>query len=85
MKKNEKLVLKNRIKEVRIEKNISQSDLANLVGVSRNSISSIEIGKYCPSAKLALIICIALEKNLKSCFIFEEVFKIDKIYRYNKR
>lgn len=70
MKKNEKLVLKNRIKEVRIEKNISQSDLANLVGVSRNSISSIEIGKYCPSAKLALIICIALEKNFEELFYF---------------
>lgn len=70
MKKNEKLVLKNRIKEVRIEKNISQSDLANLVGVSRNSISSIEIGKYCPSAKLALIICIALEKKFEELFYF---------------
>lgn len=70
MKKNEKIVLKNRIKEVRIEKNLSQSDLANLVGVSRNSISSIEIGKYCPSAKLALIICIALEKKFEELFYF---------------
>lgn len=70
MKKNEKLVLKNRIKEIRMEKNISQSDLANLVGVSRNSISSIEIGKYCPSAKLALIICVALEKKFEELFYF---------------
>ena len=70
MKKNEKLVLKNRIKEVRIEKNISQSDLANLVGVSRNSISSIEIGKYCPSAKLAMIICVALGKKFEELFYF---------------
>lgn len=70
MKKNDKLVLKNRIKEARIEKNLSQNELANLVGVSRNSISSIEIGRYCPSAKLALIICVALEKEFEELFYF---------------
>ncbi len=64
------LVLKNRIKEVRSEKKISQSDLANMVGVSRNTISSIETGQFCPTAKLAYIICIALDKKFEELFYF---------------
>lgn len=64
------LVLKNRIKEVRSEKKISQSDLANMVGVSRNTISSIETGQFCPTAKLAYIICVALDKKFEELFYF---------------
>ena len=64
------LVLKNRIKEVRSEKKISQSDLANMVGVSRNTISSIETGQFCPTAKLAYIICIALDRKFEELFYF---------------
>ena len=64
------LVLKNRIKEIRSEKKISQSDLANMVGVSRNTISSIETGQFCPTAKLAYIICIALDKKFEELFYF---------------
>ena len=64
------LVLKNRIKEIRSEKKISQSDLANMVGVSRNTISSIETGQFCPTAKLAYIICIALDKKFEDIFYF---------------
>ena len=64
------LVLKNRIKEIRFEKKISQSDLANMVGVSRNTISSIETGQFCPTAKLAYIICIALDKKFEELFYF---------------
>ena len=41
---NEKLILKNNIKERRAEKGLSQQQLADLVGVSRNTISSIETG-----------------------------------------
>lgn len=67
----ETLVLKNRLKELRAEKKLSQSDLAKLVGVSRNTISSIETGQFCPTAKLALILCVALEKK------FEDVFYLD--------
>ena len=52
---NEKLILKNRLKEARAEKNLSQAQLAGLVGVSRNTISSIETGQFNPTAKLALI------------------------------
>lgn len=65
------LVLKNHLKEFRSEKKLSQSDLAKMVGVSRNTISSIETGQFCPTAKLALIICVALEKKFEDVFYLE--------------
>ena len=68
--KNE-LVLKNRLKEVRAEKNLSQQDLANMVSVSRNTISSLETGQYEPSAKLAFILCVALDMKFEELFYFE--------------
>ncbi len=66
----EELKLKNRLKEARQEKGLSQAQLANLVGVSRNTISSIETGQFNPTAKLALILCIALEKKFEELFYF---------------
>lgn len=68
----EKLVLKNNLKEARSEKKISQSQLAKMVGVSRNTISSIETGQFSPTAKLALILCIALDKKFEDLFYFDE-------------
>ena len=68
---NEKLVLKNNLKEARTEKGISQSELAKMVGVSRNTISSIETGQFSPTAKLALILCIALDKKFEELFYFD--------------
>lgn len=65
------LVLKNRLKVARAEKNLSQQDLAALVGVSRNTISSIETGQFNPTAKLALVLCIALDKKFEELFFFE--------------
>ena len=67
---NDQLILKNRLKEIRTEKKISQSELAEMVGVSRNTISSIETGQFSPTAKLALILCIALEKKFEEVFFF---------------
>lgn len=67
---NEKLVLKNRIKEARQRAGLSQEGLANLVGVSRNTISSIETGQFSPTAKLALILCIALDEKFENLFYF---------------
>ncbi|MBP3596924.1 MAG: helix-turn-helix transcriptional regulator [Clostridia bacterium] len=64
------LILKNNLKEIRNEKKISQAELADMVGVSRNTISSIETGQYQPTAKLALVICIALEKKFEEIFYF---------------
>jgi len=68
--KNE-IVLKNKLKVARAEKDLSQSALAEMVGVSRNTISSIETGIFCPTAKLALILCIALDKKFEELFFFE--------------
>lgn len=65
------LVLRNRLKEARSEQKISQADLAKMVGVSRNTISSIETGQFSPTAKLALILCIALDKNFEDLFYFD--------------
>lgn len=64
------LIRKNRLKEARTEKKLSQSALAQLVGVSRNTISSIETGQFNPTAKLALILCIALDKKFEELFYF---------------
>ncbi|MBQ2823546.1 MAG: helix-turn-helix transcriptional regulator [Oscillospiraceae bacterium] len=66
------LILKNRLKEVRTEQKISQAELAKMVGVSRNTISSIETGQFSPTAKLALILCIALEKKFEDLFYFDD-------------
>jgi len=67
----EELILKNSLKIARAEKELSQTALANMVGVSRNTISSIETGQFCPTAKLALILCIALDKKFEELFYFE--------------
>lgn len=64
------LILKNRIKEARTERKLSQAALAEMVGVSRNTISSIETGQFSPTAKLALILCIALDKKFEELFYF---------------
>lgn len=65
------LILKNRLKEARAEKKLSQAQLAAVVGVSRNTISSIETGQFCPTAKLALVLCIALDKPFEALFYFD--------------
>lgn len=65
-----KLVLKNNLKKVRTGRGLSQAQLAELVGVSRNTISSIETGQYQPTAKLALTLCIALDKKFEDLFYF---------------
>ncbi len=64
------LILKNHLKEARAERGLSQTELARLVGVSRNTISSIETGQFNPTAKLALILCIALDKKFEELFYF---------------
>ena len=67
---DDRLVLKTNLKEIRTACGLSQQALADLVGVSRNTISSIETGQYCPSAKLALVICIALDTKFEDMFYF---------------
>ena len=68
---DDKLILKNNLKQIRTEKGISQAQLAQTVGVSRNTISSIETGQFNPTAKLALILCISLDKKFEDLFYFD--------------
>ena len=67
---NDELKLKNNLKEARAEKKLSQTQLTEMIGVSRNTISSIETGQFNPTAKLALILCIALDKKFEELFYF---------------
>ncbi len=69
---NENIIFKNRLKVARAEKNLSQEELAGIAGVTRQTISSIETGQYCPSAKLALILANRLGKRVEELFYFEE-------------
>ncbi len=65
------LILRNNLASTRKEKHLSQAELAKLVGVSRNTISSIETGQFNPTAKLALILCVALDKKFEELFYFD--------------
>ena len=67
---DKELILRNNLAAIRKEKKLSQAELAKLVGVSRNTISSIETGQFNPTAKLALILCIALDKRFEEVFYF---------------
>lgn len=67
---NDTLILKNNLKNIRTEKGLSQAQLAQMVGVSRNTISSIETSQFNPTAKLALVLCIALDKKFEDLFYF---------------
>ena len=67
---NDSLVLKNKLREMRAERGLSQAQLAAMVGVSRNTISSIETGQFTPTAKLALVLCMALDKKFDAIFYF---------------
>ena len=64
------ITLKNNLKKIRAKKKISQQTLAHMVGVSRNTISSLETGQYEPTAKLAYILCIELNKKFEDLFYF---------------
>ena len=65
------LTLHNNLKAARAEAGLSQGELASLVGVSRQTISSIETGQFNPTAKLALVICVALDKKFEELFYFD--------------
>ncbi|BEI51711.1 XRE family transcriptional regulator (plasmid) [Lactiplantibacillus plantarum] len=66
------IILENRLKVARAEKSLNQTELAKLVGVSRQTISNIETGEFVPSAKLALLLCLALDKRFEELFYFKE-------------
>ena len=67
---NNELILKNKLKEIRTNKKISQEDLAKMIGTTRQTIISIEKNLFNPSAKLALLLCIALDSKFEDLFFF---------------
>lgn len=69
MKQN--VFLKNKIKDVRTEKNMTQQELADMTGTSRQTINALEKGKYCPTAKLAWVLCTVLETKFEDLFWLE--------------
>jgi putative transcriptional regulator len=64
--------MKNRIEEIRKERGIRQDEFAKLMGVSRQTISSLETGRYNPSIFLAYKIAKFFELTIEEVFIFEE-------------
>jgi Predicted transcriptional regulators len=64
--------MKTRIKELRARQNLTQEELARLVGVRRETILFLEKGKYNPSLKLAYKIARALNASIDEVFLFEE-------------
>lgn len=66
------MALKTRIKEFRAKLDLTQEDLANLVGVRRETIIHLEKGKYNPSLRLAYDIAKALNTTLDELFIFSD-------------
>ena len=69
---NSHLKLKNKLKEYRQKVGLTQTQLAEMVGSSKNTISSIETGQFCPTADLAALLCIALECKFEDLFYFDE-------------
>lgn len=65
------LKFRNRIKQYREENGYSQQKLADLVSTTRQTIISIEKGTFNPTAKLAYLICIALDVKFEELFYFE--------------
>lgn len=64
--------MKNRIEEIRRERNIRQEDFARALGVSRQTISSLETGRYNPSIFLAYKIAKYFGMTIEEVFLFEE-------------
>lgn len=64
--------MKNRIEEIRKQKGIRQDEFAKLMGVSRQTISSLETGRYNPSIFLAYKIAKYFELTIEEVFIFDE-------------
>ena len=64
--------MKNNLKELRQKEDISQDDLASILKVSRQTINSIETGKFDPSLKLVMKMTKHFNVSLEQIFIYEE-------------
>ena len=63
--------MKNRVEELRRERGITQFEFALAIRVSRQTVSSIETGKYSPTLRLAFVIANYFGKPIEEVFIFE--------------
>lgn len=68
----DQFTVKNRVKVARVEKGLTQEQLASLVGITRQTIGLIEAGKYNPSIRLCLFISHVVEKKVHEIFWLEE-------------
>lgn len=64
--------MKNRIEQIRKERGIRQEEFAKIMGVSRQTISSLETGRYNPSILLAYKIAKFFDMTIEEVFVFEE-------------
>ena len=67
---NDEPKLKNRLKEIRSQKKLSQAQLAEMVGTTRQTILAVEKEIFNPTARLALLLCIALDCKFEDIFYF---------------
>jgi len=75
--------MKNRIESLRKEREISQQDFAKKLGVSRQTVSSLENGRYDPSIMLAHKIAKFFDLSIEEVFIFEEEWFVWRIVLLN--
>ncbi len=65
--------MKNRISEIRKARGLTQQDLANLLGVTRQTVISLENGRYNPSITLAFKLAKTFQMHIEDIFTYEEV------------
>ena len=73
--KEREILMKNRIEEIRKARGVNQEELAKALGVSRQTISSLENGRYNPSIELAYKLSKYFGMTIEEVFIFEEAEK----------
>lgn len=70
--------MKNKVEQLRKEKGLNQDDFAKAIRVSRQTVSSIETGKYNPSLELAFVISEFFGKRIEEIFIYERGVENEK-------
>ena len=70
--------MKNRVEELRKKRGVSQYEFARAIRVSRQTVSSIETGKYNPSLELAFVIAAYFGKTIEEIFLYEGVSENEK-------
>ena len=78
MKYERSIILRNRLEELRKQRGIKQEELAEILEVTRQTISSLENGRYNPSILLAFKIAKYFNVSIEDIFIYEEELKNEK-------